>query len=85
MIKYIFNEIKKDPKVIYYYFKGQLLWLLFGKFIKRWYLKSLECRRCFKTGICQKGCGSCDFNKVAISGIKCTPKIEDNGIEYWEG
>jgi len=72
--KYIIREVRKNPLVIYYFFKGQVYWMIFGKYIRRWYIKSQSCNTCFKTGICQKGCGSCDFNKVAISGINCKPK-----------
>jgi hypothetical protein len=68
--KFVIRELRNDPKVAYYFLVGNLFWFLFGWVIKRWYLKSLTCKKCFETGICQRGCG-CDFNKVAVSGKKC--------------
>ena len=72
-IQFIIRELKKNPKVAYYYIVGNLFWFIFGWIIKRWYKKSLSCKKCFETGLCQRGCGTCEFNKVAVSGMPCKP------------
>lgn len=63
------NLIKENPKRIYYYIKGHLLWFLVGKYVLRYMVKSIECGDCFKAGFC-KHCG-CEVNPLFLSGIKC--------------
>jgi len=68
-------QFKKDPKVIWYYFQGKLLWFFVGKYIKRWYKRSSTCEECFNKGQCiipdenGKRC-YCDFNELALTN-KC--------------
>lgn len=73
MKRYI-NQLIANPKVAYYFLVGNLFWFMFGWIIKRWYIKSQICKTCFETGLCQRGCGTCDFNKVAVSGMDCKIK-----------
>jgi len=68
-IKY---SIKKDPKVIWYYIQGNVLWFFIGKYIKRWYKRSHICEECFNAGQCREPDENgricyCDFNKLAIT------------------
>ena len=71
-IKY---QIKKDPKVIWYYIQGSILWFFVGKYIRRWYKRSYTCPECFDKGQCVvpdengKIC-YCDFNKLSLTN-KC--------------
>lgn len=73
-IKFVIRELQTNPKVAYYFVVGNLFWFIYGWIIKRWYLKTQKCNTCFQTGICQRGCGTCEFNKVAVSGMNCEPK-----------
>ena len=68
-LKKVINELRKDPKVVFYYFQGHLLWLLHKKAIMKYWKKTKECPDCFAEGSC-KICG-CPFNELALSNKKC--------------
>jgi hypothetical protein len=69
MIRKIIKEVRKDPRVVFYYFQGHLLWLIHKRAIKKYWKKKEECPDCFESNQC-KIC-SCPFNQLALSNKIC--------------
>lgn len=63
----------KEPKRLYYYIQGNILWYIHKKYILKYIKRSIECKDCYINGSCLH-CG-CSIGPLFLSDLKCKKNV----------